>query len=286
MKKKVGIIFVFFGPLPWYFSYFIHSCRYNPEFDFLIYNDSEPKIQFPSNVHFHKMTLTEFSELINQKLKLKADLHPMPYKFCDLRPAFGSIFGQFIKEYEFWGHGDIDIIFGKISNFITDEILAGYDVISMRHDYISSWFVLYRNSYKVNNMFRLSKDYEKVFTTEGYYNFDETNATFSEFSAGIPYYQIESEVESMTHLVRRLHDEHYVNAYFNMHAIEGLTGKIKWTEGTLLFKGQYEIILYHLLQLKKIYHPKNKPQNIPNLFYISSSRIYANDKASLSKSSS
>lgn len=273
-EASIVLLYPFFGRLPWYFPYFIHTCKYNPSVDFIVFTDNEPPFELPPNVSFVWMSFTQFKETISQKLGFQVELEPQPYKFCDLRPAFGEVFDNYIKDYDFWGHGDTDVIFGNIRNFLTDEILAEHDIICLRHDYISSWFTLYRNTPKLNSLFRQSKDYEKVFTTPKYFNFDETNLTFFEFAHLVPYQLIKSEVESMTHLVKRLHDEQYIKAYFDMHAIEGKPGRTKWMNGRLIYKNKFEVLLYHLLELKKVYKPKAAPAVIPDVFYISETRIY------------
>jgi hypothetical protein len=37
-----------------------------------------------------------------------------PYKLCDFRPAFGEIFAEELAGFDFWGHSDLDLIFGQI----------------------------------------------------------------------------------------------------------------------------------------------------------------------------
>ncbi len=272
--KRIIVIVFFFGKFPWYYNYFLHSCSYNLNVDFLIVTDNDCPDDLPSNVCFVKKSLKEIKALSENKLGCTITVEPQPYKFCDFRPAFGVIFEDYIKDYEFWGHGDLDVIFGNIRNFITDEMLNDYDVVSLRHAYLSSWFTLYRNCRKINGLFRMSKDYQKVFATPKYYNFDETNFKFMDFFDGIPYQQIASEVQSMTHLVKKLHDENYIRSYFDLHAIERLTGNIKWMKGQLIYKNEYEFMLYHLKHLKKRYNPGKGPQKIPDVFRISPSRIY------------
>ncbi|MEJ7678504.1 MAG: DUF6625 family protein [Segetibacter sp.] len=127
---------------------------------------------------------------------------------------------------------------------------------------------------KINELFKKSKDYIKVFTHPQHYCFDETNFTHSEFAEGIPVENIKSEIESMTHLVKKLHKQKVINAYFDFHVIEGLPGKMKWNNGILTYKNKIEAILYHLIKLKAIYTPKKLPKKIPNTFYISPARIY------------
>jgi len=274
--KSLIIIVFFFGNLPWYYPYFLHSCIYNPTIDFLIVTDNNLTDKLPKNIYWLKKSKEEIKKLTSHKLKCNITLDPQPYKFCDFRPAFGTIFQDYIKDYDFWGHGDLDVIFGKIRHFITDKLMDQYDIISMRHSYISSWFTLYRNCMRINKLFSMSRDYEKVFTTPKYYNFDETNFTFMEFFDGLPYQQINSEIESMTHLVKRLHNENYIRAYFDLHAIERVTGNIKWDKGHFIYKNEYEyeFMLYHLKHFKRIYNPAIKPKKVPDFFRISQSRIY------------
>jgi hypothetical protein len=78
----------------------------------------------------------------------------------------------------------------------------------------------------------------------------------------------------MTHLVKKLHNQKYLKAYFDFHVIEGLPGKIKWENGVLTYKNTMEAIFYHLIKLKKVYTPKKALKKIPDTFYISPTRIY------------
>ena len=41
-----------------------------------------------------------------------------PYKLCDYKPVYGLIFDEDLQDYDFWGHCDVDLIFGDIRKFI------------------------------------------------------------------------------------------------------------------------------------------------------------------------
>jgi hypothetical protein len=44
---RILFIITYMGQFPWYFPYFLHSCRYNPTIDFLIFTDNnEPNIEY------------------------------------------------------------------------------------------------------------------------------------------------------------------------------------------------------------------------------------------------
>jgi hypothetical protein len=210
--------------------------------------------------------------MISQKLCLKVQIK-FPYKLCDFKPAYGLIFSELIRGYHFWGHGDIDVIFGRIRNFITDDILNSYDLVCVRPDFLTGYFTLFRNSIKMNSLFKRSKDYKKVFTTPKHYCFDETNFAFDPFTAGVPVDEIHSEIESMTHVVKKMQQIHYIKAYFNFHVIEGNEGKLKWEDGILTYKNEFEAILYHLVRFKTVCEPV-EVKKIPDTFFISPTRIY------------
>ena len=172
-RKSIAVVICYLGKLPWYFDYFIHSCKYNPSISFIIVTDdttySKP---IPTNIKFVYKTLSEINEQASTKLGLTVNIKN-GYKLCDFKPTYGILFPELLQDYDFWGHGDIDMVFGSIRDFITEEVLKN-DVISVRHDFLTGQFLLFRNNEKMNNLFSLSKDYKKVLCSEKHYCFDET----------------------------------------------------------------------------------------------------------------
>ncbi len=166
---KICIIVCWFGKLPNYFELWKKSCLYNKDYDFLLITDQDYSIK-EKNIKIIKMELEELKKLINNKLKLNIKFIK-PYKICDFRPAFGVIFKEYLQSYEFWGHCDIDQIFGNLSDFINDDLLKSYDKINR-----NGHFTLYRNCEKINNLFRSQKCkfyFEEVFNSNENYAFDE-----------------------------------------------------------------------------------------------------------------
>ncbi len=271
--NKIVLLICYYGEFPWYFPYFLHSCKYNPSVTFMIITDATYNYDLPENVIFVKKSLDEIKILASEKLGLSFQID-FPYKLCDLRPAYGFVFTDFIKGYDFWGYCDIDVIFGKIRNFMTSEVLDHCDVISPRHDYLLGAFTLFRNTQKINELYKQSKDYKKVFTSPKHYCFDETNFAFKPFAEGLPPEEIQSEIESMTHVVKRLDNEHYIRAYFDFHIIEGYPGRLTWQKGVLTYKKRFEVMLYHMVRFKKNCK-QTRIKKIPDTFHISPARIYA-----------
>lgn len=259
--------------MPWYFRYFAHSCRYNLTVDFFIITDQKIIEALPPNVKPVYMSLKEISQLAADKLGFEVHISN-PYKLCDFKPAYGLLFSEILKDYDFWGHGDIDVIFGNIRSFIPDELLANHDLICVRHDFLTGYFQLFRNNDKMNLLFTKSKDFRKVLQSETHFCFDETNFRFNEFALGKTPDEIPSEIESMMHVVKRMQEQNYIRPHFDYMVVEGIPGNIKWERGELTFRKKFEILLYHMIHFKKKYHPKRGPRHVPDVFTISKARIY------------
>ncbi len=220
----------------------------------------------------HK-TLSEISALSEEQLGFAVDIKS-GYKLCDFKPAYGYIFSELIQQYDFWGHGDIDVIFGNIRSFITEDILTDHDLICVRHDFLTGYFLLFRNIPFMNALFKLSKDYMTVLQSDNHYCFDETNFQFDAFAQGKQYHEINSEIESMMHVIQKMQQQGLIRAFFDFFVVEGIPGNLKWINGNLFFRKHYEILLYHMIHFKKIYCPKSPPKRIPETFTISKNKIY------------
>jgi hypothetical protein len=275
INQRIALIACYSGKLPWYFEYFTHSCAYNPTVDFYIITDDHTHTNsLPVNIKVIYKTLHEISLLATEKLGFGVNIKH-GYKLCDFKPAYGFIFSDILKAYDFWGYCDIDIIFGNIRDFITDELLKNYDLISTRPDWIPGCFLIYKNIEKLNTLFMHSKDYRQVFTTDKHCCFDETNFAHQEFEAGKCYLEIHTEIESMMHVVQKMEAQNYIKPFFELYIIEGgRQGKLKWRSGKLIYKNRFEILLYHLIKFKKHYIPKKTDINIPTYFTISPTKIY------------
>lgn len=170
MKNKLCIIITYFGEFPQTIDAFFESCKYNENFKWMIFTDCSYE-KLPSNVEIIKTTLQDIKKLIENKVGMNIVLEK-PYKLCDYRPAYGVIFEDYIKEYDFWGYGDIDLVYGDLSAFITDEICYRYDKI-----YPCGHLAFIRNTPEINNIytkkFKGTLNYDDVFSSSTSFIFDE-----------------------------------------------------------------------------------------------------------------
>lgn len=167
--KKVLLFFPHFGQLPPQYHAWRASALRNPDIDFLFFTDCD--VESAKNIIVQKMTLDDFRQAVQSKFDFPITLD-RPYKICDFRPAFAYIFTDLVKGYDFWGWGDLDVVYGDIRHFITDEVLAS-------HKMISGWghLTLYHNDEDTNTYFMKPvdgyQDYKDVFTRPESRYYDE-----------------------------------------------------------------------------------------------------------------
>ena len=102
MKKKVCVIGVYFGILPEHFNLWLKSCFYNKEVDFYVFTDNIVSRKI-DNVNIINITLKQLKELCEEKIGVTVNLSH-PYKCCDLKPFYGTIFQEYLKDYSYWAH--------------------------------------------------------------------------------------------------------------------------------------------------------------------------------------
>ncbi|MDJ0674969.1 MAG: hypothetical protein QNJ36_06250 [Calothrix sp. MO_167.B42] len=263
--KKIALIILYFGKWPTWFPAFLQSCKYNPRIDWILFTDCEiPNVSL-NNVKFVPFTIEDFNLLSSQKLGFAVNL-PFIYKMCDFKPTFGAVFADYIKDYEFWGHCDLDIVWGDIRTFINDYILREYEIISAGKEIISGHFCLYLNNSKINQLFTRCPYYQAQLLSSEHCCFDES---------------------AMTNLVKDLSKKgevsifwpqwlvNYPNLYKPMPAarLGRHLNRWRWQSGKL-HNQNHEIMYMHFMTWKKSLLVCNvNYQDDPQSFYISYSHI-------------
>ena len=171
--KKCCFIVPYFGKLPKYFEVFAKTCSTNINYEWLILTDDNKNYITPQNVKIIKMSFNELVDIIQRKFEFKIWLKE-PYKLCDYKPSYGYIFEDYIKEFKFWGHCDLDTIMGNLEKLITNDMLENYDKI-----FCLGHMILYKNNFENNRVFmkkyKGEELYKKVFSSDKICFFDETH---------------------------------------------------------------------------------------------------------------
>lgn len=150
--RRACLLMPFFGECPPWFDLFLETCRWNPHFDWLFFTDLPIPPDPPANVRFVAVTLDELRAFASARLDCPVGLH-QPYKLCDLRPMFGQIFQEYLTDYEFFGWGDLDVVYGDLARGIPAEAWRR-DVISFHQHRLSGHLCLFRNAPAQRELYR------------------------------------------------------------------------------------------------------------------------------------
>lgn len=172
--KSICICSVYIGNLPNTFDFWANSVRNNPTINFILFTDQKiDEIKLPYNLKVVNITFEEVKKRIQALFKFPISLKT-PYKLCDYKPTYGNAFYDYFIGYDFWGYADLDLVFGNLRHFLTDDVLNKYDKI-----YHQAHLSLYRNCEKMNYLYLTilphgkAYDYKFVYTTEHPCYFDE-----------------------------------------------------------------------------------------------------------------
>ena len=166
--KSIVLIFPYFGTLPIQYEMWRASALQNPSVDFMFFTDAD--VEPAKNIIVHKMQFSDFQRIAQKAFDFPIVLD-RPYKLCEYKQAYGYILKDYIKDYDFWGFGDLDLVYGDIRAFITEEVLL--------HKFLLGWghLTLLHNDEDTNSYFmkRIDgyQDYKDAFTTSSITFFDE-----------------------------------------------------------------------------------------------------------------
>lgn len=169
--KSIIIIIDYFGKWPAWFPLFLESCKHNPTINWLFHTDCDFEECTIENVTFKYITKENYIANVNEKLKTNITWSES-YKLCDLKPMYGALYEEEIKDYDFYGYGDIDVIYGNIRHFYTDAVLKN-NVISTHEWCISGHLALFKNIKWMREAFKRHKDWQKIVENQESQRFDE-----------------------------------------------------------------------------------------------------------------
>lgn len=109
----------------------LQSCSHNTLFQWLIFGSSPSITPTPDNVQFVPIDQPALEQLVSETLAVPWKM-ARGYKLVDLKPAYGHIFSEWLQGYDFWGYTDMDVIYGRLTDFVTPTILQNHDIITAK----------------------------------------------------------------------------------------------------------------------------------------------------------
>lgn len=184
---SIAYIIPYFGKLPKGFELWLLTCEANPTIDWILFTDDETQYNYPKNVKVNYIEYEQFKKRIKNHFNFSVVID-RPWKLCEFKSAYGEIFKQELKKYDFWGHCDIDLLWGDIRKFITDNILEKYEKIGFQ-----GHSILYKNTPEVNGRYKTivpqKVDYREIFSSKEGHCFDENGMCEIYDYLGIPYFR-------------------------------------------------------------------------------------------------
>jgi hypothetical protein len=165
---SMRLIAAHFGNRPSYFPLVVRSMAHNPDVHWLMYTD-QPVEEAPANLDVRVCSFEDLASRIQDRFDFEVALRD-PYKLCDFRPAFGEIFGHELAGYDFWGHTDLDVLFGRIRDHLPQEAFEADKILFQGN------FALYRNTPEAAGWFRHEIpgiSYRSAMTNPAATHFDE-----------------------------------------------------------------------------------------------------------------
>ena len=129
--KKVFLL-PFFGEYPTWLDQWVANME-NLDYDYKIF--SNKKI---------------FEERVYEKLEIEPNVVSGEAKVWDYRPALGYLYEDVIKDYDVWGHTDFDCVYGDVDKYMPED----FEIWSNHHNYIMGAWTLYKNTDKINTLFK------------------------------------------------------------------------------------------------------------------------------------
>ncbi|KAL3924952.1 MAG: hypothetical protein SGILL_000725 [Bacillariaceae sp.] len=225
--------------------------------------DRTPEEDFPSEVGGSRDSLARV---------LAKHIVKYPYVMVEFKPALGHIFQEYLDGYTHWGYSDLDIVFGDLARWISQDELDEFDIVTygfgdQERIYLRGQFTFHKNDQqKVNQLWRrceyLSKMEERfagVLSGKTHLRFESAEGCYSEAV-------LEHSDIKIKYAVKAFTDVHSEDTAYT-HGLYVSTGKRK--DRTVIYKAGND-------------NPAGLA-NIPDNWFEERGSLYANKKNLLHK---
>ena len=173
MKNKTALIIVYFGQVPSFINLFLKGCERNRDIDFLFFTDWDwTKLPSLCNVMNIPFSMQQFNKKATEKCGIDINVN-VGYKLCDLKPAWPHILEEYVLGYDFVGYCDIDLIFGRINRFFTEDVKKYADIFTITREYLSGALTIFRNTPRIFRLYQEAKGWKDIFQDPRHFAFDE-----------------------------------------------------------------------------------------------------------------
>lgn len=167
--SRICVLIIYLGKLPEWFDLWRHTARENSKVDFILIQDQLTE-KVESNIRYINLSLEDINKLPQMR---NAGLQSIsPYKLCDYRPMYAHLFPEFIKDYAYWGWGDLDVIYGDIHGTLGSSF-GEFDYISTGWKGESGPLAFLRNCEEINSLWQKIPGVQDILRSQESYAMDE-----------------------------------------------------------------------------------------------------------------
>lgn len=160
--SRIRLLIPYFGRWPFWIPFFLRTCKRNADIDWLFFSDCGVPDDLPDNVRIVPISFADYCQLVSERLGISFKPNN-PYKLCDIKPALGHIHADHLDGFDFWGFSDIDLIYGDLRGYFSEDRLARYDLLSTHARRVSGHLCLLRNNERMRQAFMCAPGWQACF---------------------------------------------------------------------------------------------------------------------------
>lgn len=236
---KALLILPYFGSFGPWFPLYLHSLSNQHTLDLLLLSDAQPP-GLPPNARLVGMTFDHVRELATGRLGTPVRLHRLR-NICDLKPAYGMVFEEFIREYEYWAFGDEDVLYGDLDRMLAphldgtvDLVVPGTEKLRTRAG-VQGHLTVIRNHPRTNQLAIKDPAYKEVLVSHEHWAYDETSWRYGR------------EISSFTKIVKEAEARGELSIRWGIPTVTHLPQRGRWYvyDGRTLHEDNGKEILYY-----------------------------------------
>ena len=247
---KIAMILPWYGKKPWYWSLFEASVG-RIGMDVIVVAEKGFRVS-ARNFRVVEMSLEEVRERAEKTLGTGVNL-TRGYKLCDLRPMYGMVFADILKNYDYWAYGDCDVIYGrKFNDFLAKAVDEDWDVATVRGKWLSGPFTMLKNDLKINKLFERAKDWREMLSHTDNQWFDELGKDWFVLQCfgGVPFEDLYKRDWTFGGVVWNAPDIRFLHEDIAVEDPLKRCGLQMHCDGQLMF-GEAEIAMFHAIEVKR-----------------------------------
>lgn len=170
--NKVLLLIPYFGQWPPYIELYLYSCSRQRGIDFMIFTDCKIPACRYDNVIFKPISFEDYCLFVSERLSIPFK-PACAYKLCDLKPFYGVVHMRELDNYDWWGFGDVDLVYGNLSFLVNESNMRKYELLTTHMGRVAGHFTVIRKDSIYTHLCLKIPHWQNCLCTDNYYALDE-----------------------------------------------------------------------------------------------------------------